>query len=88
MSCEAMREELYGDIRNAVEIKFEDRPAGRSGGVCELRFTAEELTRLFDGLDQLGENHSTRFIKRAVFAQLDLELASAEQAAVGTSAAD
>ena len=87
MGCEAMCEELYGDIRDAVEIKFDDRPSGRSGGVCELRFTAEELARLFDGLNQLGENHSVRFIKRAIFAQLDLELASAEQAPLGTNAA-
>lgn len=62
------------DITDAEEIQVvRSRPAG---AVISVRFNPEELRRLRDGMNRLGERRPSRFLKAAAFRDLEVQLAA------------
>ncbi len=61
------------DITDAEEIQvIRTRPAG---AVISVRFNPDELRRLRDGMNRLGERRPSRFLKAAAFRELEVQLA-------------
>lgn len=62
------------DITDAEEIQV--IRTRRAGAVISVRFNPDELRRLRDGMNRLGERRPSRFLKAAALRDLELQLAA------------